>query len=270
MFASDPLKVLNAIDRCLQPGDYEQMDADLYAALDELERDGDLALQFEKFRAAANYQQRLEASRSLRAMLSSRGFVVTHTFSAVLNSRILKPGSTAETDRQLRRYLSRWRQLENRCHFEVPINVVSAVFAIADGEIGEPTKVFERACAIQAMLWVRGATVRQASLNFYNRFHGGNARTERLLGKLLCEDEAPSISYSDDDWLRELHSAIDRSGNVDLVIHRTQSAVIPRVLATLQVKPLDTHGLLLYPRVRSLTRRGDELRFRIELPEAIH
>jgi hypothetical protein len=57
---------------------------------------------------------------------------------------------------------------------------------------------------------------------------------------------------------------------VDLVFNRTQSSLIPRVLATLHVRALDTHGLLLYPRVRSLTRRGDELRFRIEFPEAIH
>ncbi len=270
LFVSDPLKVLNAIYRSLQPGDYEQMDADLFAALEELQRDQELVVQFEKFRGAIAYQARLGASRRLRSTLSSKGFIVTHTFSAVLNSRILKPGSTAETDRQLHQYLIRWRQLEDRCHIEVPINVVSAVFAIEDGVIDDPRRVFERACGIQAMLWVRGATVRQASLNFYNRFNSGNSRTERLLGRLICEDEAPSISYSAESWLHEVHEALDRSGSVDLIIKRSQTSIVPTVLATLQVRPLDTRGLLLYPTIRSMSRRDDELRFRIELSEVIH
>jgi hypothetical protein len=112
--------------------------------------------------------------------------------------------------------------------------------------------------------------VRRASLGFYNRFRPDNNRTERLLGRHLCLDLAPEIKYTKEDWLQRLHKALDQSGSADLVIDRRQSLAIPRVLAQLHVKPMDTHGLMLYPRVRSFLRLTNELRFRIELPEAIY
>jgi hypothetical protein len=87
---------------------------------------------------------------------------------------------------------------------------------------------------------------------------------------MICRDGSRSVAYSDDGWLGAVHVALDEEGYVDLVVLRRDSPAIPRILSTLHVKALDTHGLLLYPRVRSLVRRGEELRFRIELPEAIH
>jgi len=150
------------------------------------------------------------------------------------------------------------------------MNIIATVLAAESCDVNEPRKVFELACAIQSMLWVRGAVVRQASLSFYNRFQFRNSRTERLLGALICQDTTPSVSYSEGEWLTDVHAALDRSGQVDLTIDRSQASVIPRVLATLHVRALDTHGLLLYPRVRSIARFGEALRFRVELPEAIH
>jgi ATP-dependent Lhr-like helicase len=270
LFTTDPLSVLNAIYRCLQPGDYEQLDEDLFAALEEVQSDVELARAFEDYRKAETYGQRLEASREVRATLANRGFAVTHTFAAVLNSRVLKAGTTAGSDRQLHGYLASWREIEENCQFEAPINVVSAVFARAEDHVGDPRVVFERTCAIQSILWVRGSTVRRASLGFYNRFRPDNNRTERLLGRLLCLDSAPEIIYTEKDWLQRLHKALDQSGTADLVIDRRQSVAIPRVLAQLHVKPMDTHGLMLYPRVRSFLRLANEMRFRIELPEAIY
>jgi hypothetical protein len=270
MYAGDPLKVLNAVYRALQPGDYEQMDVDLHDALEEAGRGGDLALEFENVRSASGYRERLDANTSLRSSLTARGFIVTHTFAAILHSRVLKPGSNAQTDLELLSHLERWRDIENRFEIEVPINVIAAVLAIDREAVGDPRTVFDRACAIQSMLWVRGASVRQASLSFYNRFRVGNSRTERLLGALICRDDSRSVSYSDDGWLGAVHGALDETGYVDLVVLRSDTSAIPRILSTLHVKALDTHGLLLYPRVRSLVRRGDEFRFRVELPEAIH
>jgi ATP-dependent helicase Lhr and Lhr-like helicase len=268
---SDPLKFLNAASRALEPGSYEQMDTDLHAALQEAIFGDGLVEAFAAVRNSSCYQERLAANRLLRRSLTHKGFMVNHTFASILFSRVLRPGSGETTDREILEHLEQWDRIESRNGMELPLNVACTAIAVTQQVGVSPAAAFARACGIMSMLWVRGAAVRQASLGYYNRFQAiGDARTERLLGAMVCEDQTPSVQFSDGNWLSDVHGVLDETGSVDLIIERAKWSVIPAVVATLHVVPLDTHGLLLYPRVRSARRGTNHIHLWIELPEAIN
>lgn len=269
LYVEDPIKVLNVLHRCLQPGDYEQLDSDLHETLTEIARFGDLAHAMEKVRLSSGYNDRLSSNRRLRAMLSERGLVVSHSFSAVLYSRVLRAGSTAATDARLLGYLNRWRETEAQCGYELPMNIVAIALAIEEVSIDDAAIAFDRACRIQSTLWVRGSHVRHSALSFYNQFQVGSRRTERLLGAAICRDRCKVVNYDEESWLRDIHQVLDVNGQVDLILTRNQIHSIPKIMAMLHVYPLDTHGLLFFPRVGSVVRRGNAVRLRIESAETL-
>jgi superfamily II DNA or RNA helicase len=266
-YSEDPVKVLNVFYQCLQPGAYEQLDNDLYEALTEVSRQGDLARAIEDVRFSSSYKERLDSTRNLRSMLSERGFIVSHTFSTVLNSRVLRAGSSAATDARLLEYLNLWREIEAKAGLELPMNIAATILGVGEVSANDPAIAFERACEIQSMLWVRGNNVRDAALKFFNPFHIGNTRTERLIGASICEDNCRATRYEKDNWLAHVHHAIDTDGQVDLVLQRSSFGEMTSIVATLHVSPIESRGLTFFPRVRSVIRRGNELRLRIELAE---
>jgi len=269
MYSVDPLKVENAMFSSLQAGDNERLDKDLFDFLELLETEDELRNGLMFVRSAQGYQARLTAEMELRRLLTIHGFLLSHQFLAVLHSRILRPGSSAQTDHALLCYLRDWHSLESLCGFELPINTTSGVLAGSEVSLVDPAMVFKRLCEIQSMLWVRGEAVRQAWLKYYNPFRIGNLRTERLLGAWVCRDRTPVIAYAEEDWLTNTNEKLDSFGSVVVEVKRAQVDAIPNVLTSIHLNALDVHGLVLYPRVVSIVIVGTNYRIRIELAEIV-
>lgn len=270
VYSRDALNFIGVFSRCLRPGDYEQLDCDLHDVLDMSLKDDGLANALDRIRTAHGYREKLSAEKKLREKLVEKGFILSHAFLSVLHSRILRAGAGKATDSSMLNYLNKWREIEGISGIEIPLEIISTVLACEEVSFKDPETAFDRARSIEAMLWVRGAAVRQASLNHYNQFSIRNERTERLLCAALCKDLIPKVQYDLENWLEELHLILDRIGQVKLVLTREQSIELPKVVATINVNALDTHGLLLFPRIGAITRSGREILIQIELPEVLH
>jgi len=258
------------LHKSLQPGDYEQLDRDLRAILEASSEPSPVERSLAGIRDAQSLKDRIDANNEMKNTFSSEGFLCSHSFLAVLHSRILRPGSTSESDKELLRHLCFWDSLENDIKLELPIHIVS--FVLAWNEVGadDVQKIFKKLCDIQSRLWVRGGVVRQESLKYYNQFDRDNSQTERLLGAMAYVDRTPEVRYTVDGWLEVVHQYLRQDGQVDLNVNRADSAQIPKILATLHVKALDLHGLLFHPRLVSVARLDERFRLRFELAEALH
>jgi hypothetical protein len=270
LYAADPLKVLSAFYRCLQPGDYEQLDRDLQRVLELSLTDSPIVNSLQDVRDAKIFQSRITSNENLKTTFSSEGFLYSHSFSSVLHSRILRPGSSRSSDEQLLQYINRWLVLESGLGLELPIHITSFILAYEETVGSNQTEVFEKLCDIHSRLWVRGDSVRQESLKYYNPFDRENNRTERLLGAMACVDRTSETRFTDDGWIEVVHQYLRQEGQVDLIVDRIDRATIPTILATLHVNPIDIHGLFLFPRVISVSRRDDQFRFRLELSETLY
>lgn len=266
----DPVRFLNVMVRNLSAGDYEQIDFDLRALLAEIQQDEQLRDAVMQVREAENYDARREANKHLHYQLTRKGFRISHSFTTVLYSRILRPGSDEGTDEQLHALLSDWVDLEAAAGIEFNLNIMAHALAVkASGFTSDSQAVFQAQCRNQNLLWPRGYTIRQAELSFYNQFSSRALTTERLLAAALFNDHVQQIDAISHDWLTVLHQALCLAGRAELVLKREDMHHLHSLITTVQVEPVDYLGLLLYPRLGEVRRQQDSVILRIELAEAL-
>ncbi|MCP6390838.1 DEAD/DEAH box helicase, partial [Klebsiella pneumoniae] len=82
----------NVLVRNLSASDYEQIDYDLRMVLALLQTDETLRQAVRDVREASNMDARREANKNLHLQLSRRGFRLSHSFTTVLYSRLLRAG----------------------------------------------------------------------------------------------------------------------------------------------------------------------------------
>lgn len=218
---------------------------------------------------AESHHDRRTANGQLRAQLKKQGFALSHSFMSVLHTRILRPGSHSSHDRRLLEYLREWQALEAKAGYEVSLNIFAHTQATQELPDANVTKIFDRFCQIQGMLWQRGSPLRQSVLSYYNPFDNGPKLTERLLLSTLFQQQATQVDVTNSDWLQQIHIAISREGFAELLIPRETRYQIVQIVSTLQLEPIDYFGLHLYPRMGAVDYRGGNIVLRIELAEAL-
>lgn len=166
-------------------------------------------------------------------------------------------------------YLREWRALEAKAGYEINLNIFAHTQAIQELPGANVTKIFDRFCQIQGMLWQRGNTIRQSILSYYNPFDNGPKLTERLLLSTLFWQPATQIDVTDSDWLSQIHTAISREGFAELLIPREARQQVVQTVSALQLVPIDYFGLHLYPRIGAVDYRGGNIVLRVELAEAL-
>lgn len=270
-YFSDPTRVLNQLANQLEPSDYEQLDGDLYMLLEAAGPGTPLADHMDLYRQAQDHQGRQAALTALRKALQDEGFQLSHSFLAVLHSRVLRPGSSSHTDAELLDLMRRWRALEADTGFEWQLNVAAHALAGQDCPVDQgPDWVFDRFCKNLSLLWPRGFEIRRAELNHYNQFQNSDLNvTERLLGARLLSQHCATIQSDHTEWLQDLHVALARDGRARLRVPRARIPVISEFFAAVQANPIDYRGMLLYPRAVSLRRWQGAVTLQIELAEAV-
>ncbi|WP_035387131.1 protein DpdJ [Ferrimonas senticii] len=264
----DPVQVLNMWVRSMTAGDYEQLDEDLFQLLQTLPQQAPLTETLKSIRTATNYQQRAAANKNLQHLLRESGFVVSHSFMAVLHSRLLRPGSNERHDNNLTEWLLLWRELEDKANLELNLNAVC--HAIAKQAYGtNSSQVFNEYCRLQGQLWPRGNVIRQAELNHYNPFTKPGQGTERLLLANLFSEQLPSVNVADPEWLPTLHQLIGSHGSAEVKVPRALIHQFNEMITTVNVKPINYYGLVLYPRLAGIRRDRSDLMACFELAEAL-
>ena len=270
-YAEDPVGMLNTLAQTLRATEYEQLNEDIWALLHALENETELQASFQAVRMAESLEDRLRANQALNNQLFWAGFHLSHSFSAVLFSRVLRPGSSESSDRRLAEALDGWMDMEDRLGFELPLNI-AALCQVVSGthDLGDSGRIYSDTCRLQGVLWPRGMVVRQNALQNYNRFDNQQLRTERLLGEYFCAERTQEFIVNDTDWLSQVHALLRADGRVDVLIPRRKMHKLNPILAILQSESLEDMGLLFYPRVSAMYHRGSFLVLRTEFAEAIH
>ena len=269
LYRTDPLRVLNIVMYATQPGQYEQIDYDLYNLLEELSHNEKLKLALEDVRLANSYKERCLAIKALFTKLQKAGFVISHSFKAVLFSRVLKPGSSEMTDLEILKLLKGWKVLEEQLGSECSLNIASHALAVADESEENEFAIFSRLSRYQNLLWPRGSSIRGTELNYFNMFQAENRHTERLMVEVLFKEHIPQINIEDDSWLERLHEVLKASGNADLRVERNNLTQIIKIITTINLEQIDHLGLLLHPRIGGVKWDKGSLLVRVELAESL-
>jgi superfamily II DNA or RNA helicase len=267
LYNSDPLNILNHFSRSFQAGDYEQVDFDIHQLLTKLEFDEILGAAFKSHRESKQFSERVKANTIINENLKKMGTILSHSFNSILHTRVLKAGSSNETDKDLKCWMDRWREIEADLKIEIPLNIAS--FLIAKEITPENNVTINKLKdKVIGQLWPRGNVVRQSSTQFYNRFIGGNNRTERLLVEQMISDNGEIIKYGE-NWIEELQQGIKAKGLIKLVVLPEHLSKLNKIILKINTIQIDQLGMFFHIRVNRIDRHFGEIILFVELAEVI-
>jgi hypothetical protein len=281
-YAEDPRRYFRFLDVALNGSDLETVSDDLGRILSMVssrsDEHRDLIGAFDAIRMTASHEESVRAVAQLRAALSQRGVLPSTTLLVALNTRLLGPGTSAETDRFVAMLLRDWTSAEHRLGVDIDARVFALV-ASADETLERALQVVPpgdsdsaranwRFGVLSGMLWPRGAQLRVESLRSRNPFEAIQA-SDRLLVLSSVARPVEQVQASSADWFSELSALLMREGAVELVVPVEESRQLAAALLHLGTEPIDSEAILVHAKVTGVTRDGDQLKATIELPEAI-
>jgi hypothetical protein len=275
-YNSDPRQFFRLAESALEASDFEIVDVELTKILDLQSSNLEVSGALQSFRGAQRHEESLRASGQLRQVLASCAVLVTHPVIAALNARVLKPGSSSQTDELLLGLIRLWRSEEERLGVEIDARVFAYIASSRedlDRALGIVSLVQQpdstwRFQAIHGLLWPRGNTVRARALASYNRFAHIHDADRELLLDVLRHTEI-RVLLDDPNWRREVSEVLKNAGAVSLVARATASDDLKGALLDLVAAPLDIDFLHLYPQVEGFRREPEALVVMLRLRETV-
>jgi ATP-dependent helicase Lhr and Lhr-like helicase len=281
-FAEDPRRFLHLFEAELEPSDFEDVDHYLRVLLARAvpgtaDYDPEIADAFGRVRNAQNFADQTSAFDSMLSTFRDRGIGTSHAVVSAVSLRLLRPGTSVESDRLIVSLVRRREELEQRHGIELDGRVCAA-FLAADGRVlNDLRRTFpalthldgpaERHALIGGLLWPRGSEVRRQSLAFWSPFEG-ETHCDRLLLHALVPHGPVTVSAESPTWRDELDAALLQHGRAALVAPLIRPELLREAALALASAPTEADSLLLYPRVRAYKRNVGQAMLVFDMPEA--
>lgn len=253
----DPGRLARLVAAAVGPSDLELTGWAARRILEASQHDAALGGAFTAVRQARSLGGAANAQAELRTALRALGLPTDHAVMSTLNLRVLRPGSSPETDRVTREALTLWQRTEECLGVEIDARAVA--YAVSRDEDYTLEDIY-------SLLWPRGRDARRASLDAYSRF-SPDLPTERLLVEGALQDRAEVVRLGD-DALERVQEILARSGTVRLVGEAGEAAQLRLLIDALLTQPIDVGSVSGYPRVIAAGRVEGSVQVTFELPEA--
>ena len=173
-YGEDPRRFFDLLENSLDASDFELMDAQLTIFLDWICNKEDEHLQnvLTEIRTLKTHAQLTIAFNTLIESIVRKGLIVSHPVIAAINTRILRPGSSVETDALFYKLINEWGQKE----IELGVEIDPRVFAYLKSQDKELDHALRqliqlniasdqdlrqwRFGTINSLLWPRGSIIR--------------------------------------------------------------------------------------------------------------
>ncbi|MFO7567820.1 MAG: protein DpdJ [Enhygromyxa sp.] len=278
----DPRRFIHIVEAELEPSDFEEVDHYLRLVLERLvpgtdEHDADLARIFHDVRAAGTFAKKHAGFDVLLGALRIRGIATSHAVVSAISLRLLRPGSSTETDRLLLELVERHDALAAKHGVSFDDRVYAAMLAFDDRVTADLKRVSpelrlespaDRHSVLTSLLWPRGANIRRQSLAFWNPF-GHPAVVDRLMLEAIVPHQPTIVSVEDKHWRVLLDAALLQEGRAGLVAPLTKVGLLRDATLALASEPIVSDSLMLYARVRAYKRTVGQAMLIFDMPEAL-
>lgn len=281
-YGEDPRRFFDLVEAALNPSDFEIADDQLTLFLDWVvdHSDSTVGDAVGLVRQAMNGRHNVFASafQDLIRTLSGRGLFVCHSVVAAIATRILKPGSSQQTDQMLHQLVHDWRAREEQLGIEIDSRVfasqrardgsVDASLGELEGDALETDRRQWRFNALMSALWPRGSVIRSRRLSVYNPF-ARLPTTEHDLVRNCLPSDVQMIDVSAPDWRDQADALLVRDSAVELRATASDTRTLRSAILSMIAEPLDSGFMLLHPRVRGMQRSTGFVSVILELTEAV-
>lgn len=276
-YAADPRRFTAMLDRSLDSGEWEQVDAQLRRLAVSLQ-DGTIpavAQAMERFRIADRADEADLAFAALRHELALQGFPQYHAFLSALANRMLRPGSSAVGDSFLAWALQEWEAAEQRLGVELDLATVAPLFADRDEASAvvehlppDPTTDLTawRTSVVTSMLWPRGAALRSGRLESWNPYRASPVVEPWLVNELLSETRGV-VDLEEAGWQARVLALVSSRGHATAIVPATRRDVVAELCRLLATTAVEHDYLVVYARVRAVRLEGVRLEIDAEVAE---
>ncbi len=280
-YSEEPRHFYSLLTAALRENEHELIDHQLGRFLESTvgeKRIESLVEVVSQYRQARKAEETEQSFSNIRRLLSKNKFVLFHDYLSALGNRILRAGSSFETDQFLYNAWQYWRSEEERLGVELDLrtiayhlsqdNSIDRVVSSSGLQIPQENLFSWRYNTIYGLLWERGSEVRRSGLELYNPFVQ-LPDAERLLVVEHLITEGKKLSLDEDDWKKSALERLSRDGSVILACDLSEPALFVSSLRFFAINPIITDYLSVYARVESIRRIGNNLEAEMVLEEVI-
>lgn len=278
-YHADPRRFFRLVESALGNSELEFIDAELSRSLELLVYDSDAQILLENVRSATGYEETEPAVEELYTYLKRKGILLTHSVLSAINNRLLKPGSSLETDRLMFQLIQMWRKEEKRLGIELDSRVFLFVFSSNESLHRPFANAFRhldpqmvndqnwRFQVLYSLLWPRGNSIRTRALDPYNPYATKVLTDRELL--LMTFDNDCEVQLEDAEYKEKVLSRLEQKGIANLSAPVERASELKAALIEFATNPVESGFLHLYPRAESLQRNGNRILVTLDLREAI-
>lgn len=281
VYSEDPRRFFTLMTASLRDNDFALTDFQLRRFVrDAITEaiDSPLAEALGDMRGATGAEATHQAFSRLRHVLAERGYITSHAFVVALANRVIRPGSSQDTDHFLFNALALWDDEEARLGVELDSRVIAYRLSRGD-QLDEALNAIGidapninpeqwRYSAIYGLLWPRGAHIRQAGLGIYSSF-SELPSPEPLLVRPFLPEAAHIVSLTNPSWRENCLEHLAVGGAVTLICSIYQSELVADALSFLATNPVQSQYLSVFARTQAIRRVGDQFEVDVDIAEAL-
>ena len=278
-YAEDPRRFFLLVEAALDLSDFELVDSELTRIVELTQSDQDIARVFTAIRNAGNNEELRESQRALMHTLGHHNVQTTHSVLLSLNARVLRAGSSPQSDALLRDMMAFWSTEEDRLGVEVDARVFayvassidrfstqlhSALHAVGGNREGQLSEY----STLYGLLWPRGSMVRERSLASYNPYCDMPQADPKLIRDELGQ-RVSAVEVEGGSWQASIRQALAEYGIGRLSCSADHRSLLRSAILELCTQPIEADFLYLYPYVAQIQRTHGKIVATLSLREAL-
>ena len=280
-YAEDPRRYFGLMTATLRDNEFALSDYQLQRFLKlvvEDATDGELAAATAELRQALGVEATYQRLTGLRQTLAAAGFVTFHSFMVALTNRVLRAGSTPESDAFFLSAVREWSRQEARLGVELDARVIAYRLsrrtdidtALNFAGIDTPTVNPDqwRMGVVYGLLWPRGVEVRQSGLQLYSPFVD-LPPPEPLLLQAYLEAGHDPIDLQEEEWRVQCLARLGATGSATLICPVQELERIAEAFNFLATNPVQSGYLSVFARVQAVRRVQNQHLVEVDIPEAL-
>jgi hypothetical protein len=268
--ARDPQALAQALASVTAPSDQEAVANNLERLLTLIQDDETLAETVAHLRLAQSYNELDTQRTKLHRQLAQHGLLVDHSLSSALNHRLLRAGTSSQTDRLFAELMECWRDATRLLGVSIPLRTFAYLSAtsptyrqrlheVVVAITGVRVDDTDLAAVLSGLLWASPDEVRRRTLETYNPFRIRGFTDPSLLRELLLVHPVTTVELAGANWLEALTTALATNRFARLSAPVARTAELQAAIAQLIATPVSLSFLQFYPVVEGVERHGQLL-----------
>jgi hypothetical protein len=228
------------------------------------------------FRAAISAGALSRSYFDLRKALVDKNYVLFHSFSTALNSRVLRSGSTAKSDKIIADIIKVWDVEEQRLGIELDPRTIAFYFSF-DSSIDRVTNLENnlptgsqlntwRFNILYGLLWPRGEQPKRQGLELYSRFSELPSVEPSILRPLLGISNN-IVDIEDESWFERAIRALSENGAVTIQCDPTNRRKLTKAINYFATNSVNSGYIYAFARLKSVRSLPGSYQIDFELAE---